>query len=1441
MRSVLVAALLAALAVTFVHPALAQPLRNREDLIEVRQFLQRAPALPSSADTVWIGHSGMRGLPPFRVGPGPRRPGVNPDGMWDFDNFDGGTLDSMQGWVPIVRPNDRTAGTISDYQRPWMALDYGNRMNAAPKQGRTIGIVSAWHVDGGSLVPNAVTPSASPTWAPLAGAASAWCGLRAGNDVAYLDDMVRGGTGNAINGEALQGLAWNGLNPTAKNFPGYGDQWDQMLYRDVRVANGGSLTVSLLYQTYMSTGLDNSASRCTGWFDKDPLTLWLGNFISSSAAGRTGPIDSFMVYVGVPTAPAACWYTGNEAWRPVYDLKRRWFSEVIAIDKPCKEVLTTSGRDSMYKSTPYMIPMDNSIIQPMLDAQGAADGGGIVRIVFRVKTNKDYSDETSTGGTFSSKTQGAVRIDDVAIWGCTPAFTTSGFETPGEINNTIEPPNFATPGPPVGESYAFAAWHATGKPPKLMAHTHPVYGWDIGGGNYYSELRWADLCGPWNSSFRQCNIDKVVISTGDHDFYEAAGGVSGPQFQETRQGMMSPTINLVTSGEWPNNCGLDAARVSTTDDWILSYDIYAGVFDAPNTGNIWQWGVFSYPATQANGAKVWGDLCLPTYALSSTHKLCAQDYAPLKADGLIQTSNPSGIPDSIRLYLGREQRCISWGVAMGCSSTDGHYLDNISLGFPPNKPGATSLGTISADLSQWINDTFPFSNDLSLPGTFAFDTCAALLKTGVNIAPTTGTTLRFDVPGDTAVVLAEGSGMRVDLVFRILPGPGNYVVAGNRASGLRKVPTSAVAATPGDGSFWGEYMAGPGTFSKGAHSGGWNPNTWNSARCDTAELNIFPVNGRQGNLSGLGTGRWASMYHESDPKFGTLGILKNRCFLMDTLPSRPIDHTNITCEGWSVPGWLTTLPPGRTGYAGNPQTREFTKIIPDGLLTPGSHVEYFFRKSRLADPSAFAMVPDTEYIAPQPNEGPNYDGHRWQQFGVLPDRWKATDYGGPGAACILYVDAADRRGNEREWAGISDSAGFGQNGRHNGWRNVTGMDYWGVPVGGDPTIAVWAHGGQAGTRWDMYGVKGAETVGGAAGSLGGRLGILGTALMLGMDSKQGPTPAMLRAYYSSIFLFSGDLSSGVLGPLVDRPQDDVQIIKDFLESYANPDDPRLIFVMGSGFVESEDAASWAGGEGGEAHLSLLNDYLGVTLRNPSYFDLSGGWWGNDDVWWQDWMRVWTFPSLPLAVGVRDNCRNSEDVLEVSSNTPETVVAALYPPTQEYPSNPAGTFKRSHANPDRPWEAVVDGWDLADLGGWRPTDPWGRVQYFSGAFSDSCPIRFLGSEVSHYVFPEDTSGASVDTLVAPRDFMALRNNPLQSGRATVAFGLAHSDRVVVKVYDLAGRVVRTLAEQVFRAGEHSLVWDGTDDQGRRLAHGLYFTSLHYQRSGFHATKKLTILR
>ncbi len=79
------------------------------------------------------------------------------------------------------------------------------------------------------------------------------------------------------------------------------------------------------------------------------------------------------------------------------------------------------------------------------------------------------------------------------------------------------------------------------------------------------------------------------------------------------------------------------------------------------------------------------------------------------------------------------------------------------------------------------------------------------------------------------------------------------------------------------------------------------------------------------------------------------------------------------------------------------------------------------------------------------------------------------------------------------------------------------------------------------------------------------------------------------------------------------------------------------------------------------------------------------------------------------------------------------------------------------------------------------------------------------------------------LTGPELYPAVPNpfNP----RTEISFGLPHPGRVSLGVYDVAGRLVRRLYEQVeLPAGRHAVVWRGVNDLGLSQASGLYFTRL-----------------
>ncbi len=59
------------------------------------------------------------------------------------------------------------------------------------------------------------------------------------------------------------------------------------------------------------------------------------------------------------------------------------------------------------------------------------------------------------------------------------------------------------------------------------------------------------------------------------------------------------------------------------------------------------------------------------------------------------------------------------------------------------------------------------------------------------------------------------------------------------------------------------------------------------------------------------------------------------------------------------------------------------------------------------------------------------------------------------------------------------------------------------------------------------------------------------------------------------------------------------------------------------------------------------------------------------------------------------------------------------------------------------------------------------------------------------------------------------------RTSLMFSLPNSSGVRIEIFDIAGRLVRTLESGVLPAGEHEIVWTGRDDNGVEAASGIYF--------------------
>jgi hypothetical protein len=70
-----------------------------------------------------------------------------------------------------------------------------------------------------------------------------------------------------------------------------------------------------------------------------------------------------------------------------------------------------------------------------------------------------------------------------------------------------------------------------------------------------------------------------------------------------------------------------------------------------------------------------------------------------------------------------------------------------------------------------------------------------------------------------------------------------------------------------------------------------------------------------------------------------------------------------------------------------------------------------------------------------------------------------------------------------------------------------------------------------------------------------------------------------------------------------------------------------------------------------------------------------------------------------------------------------------------------------------------------------------------------------------------------------------DGPNPFSHATLArFRVARSERVVLAAYDVAGRRVRSLADDDYAPGVFEATWDGEDDAGQSLPSGVYFLRL-----------------
>ena len=153
-----------------------------------------------------------------------------------------------------------------------------------------------------------------------------------------------------------------------------------------------------------------------------------------------------------------------------------------------------------------------------------------------------------------------------------------------------------------------------------------------------------------------------------------------------------------------------------------------------------------------------------------------------------------------------------------------------------------------------------------------------------------------------------------------------------------------------------------------------------------------------------------------------------------------------------------------------------------------------------------------------------------------------------------------------------------------------------------------------------------------------------------------------------------------------------------------------------------------------------------------------------------------------------------------------------------------------------WKTTLDNWnDDAVWGmGMEPyMGPWGELRYPPMHPLDGHSIDLAFALRMDY-------GTNVPDEI-PERYDLRQNvpnpfNPKTTIRYEVPAGGGH---VAIEIYDVAGRLVRTLVDGFEAEGEQSVVWDGTDTDGKQMATGVYFYRMNAE--GVESSKKMLLLK
>ncbi len=303
--------------------------------------------------------------------------------------------------------------------------------------------------------------------------------------------------------------------------------------------------------------------------------------------------------------------------------------------------------------------------------------------------------------------------------------------------------------------------------------------------------------------------------------------------------------------------------------------------------------------------------------------------------------------------------------------------------------------------------------------------------------------------------------------------------------------------------------------------------------------------------------------------------------------------------------------------------------------------------------------------------------------------------------------------------------------------------------------------------------------------------------------------------YEKVIHDSGDLNSVTIteGTENSDKSNDAQLLVDWM----NVSEHKVgLLVMGDQVAYDLSLSAAA------VSLELVSTICGVTLDNSSYYDMTGGREAGGVV--TPLITGTTGgPYAGLSYYAYGGCPvvNNFDVLEITGPGQYALEYPIYNSLSYY----AGIYTDQLNNASQPLRTVWVGHSF---------------QIIRNA-SNTVAARNEFLQMTYNLFENPVGVDITDSEPTPMAYGLAQNFPNPFNPSTrIQFAMPTKGHVSLKIYNVAGQLVKTLQNGVMDAGSHELTWDGSNNLGSNVASGVYFYKIN-AGDNYENMKKMVLLR